>query len=40
LRKVPPLYSRLIPSFSKLWSGVVIARPYALGSHSYCKISV
>ena len=27
-----------IKPFEKLWSGVEIARPYALGSHSYCKI--
>jgi hypothetical protein len=27
-----------VKPFEKLWSGVEIARPYALGSHSYCKI--
>src|SRR5215204_4443525 len=26
-----------IKPFEKQWSGVEIARPYALGSHSYCK---
>jgi len=28
-----------VKPFGKLWSsGVEIVRPYALGSHSYCKI--
>jgi hypothetical protein len=27
-----------VKPYEKLWSGVEIARPYALGSHSYCKI--
>jgi hypothetical protein len=27
-----------IKPFEKQWSGVEIARPHALGSHSYCKI--
>ena len=27
-----------VKPFEKPWSGVEIARPHALGSHSYCKI--
>jgi hypothetical protein len=31
-------YQSGIKPFEKLWSGVEIARPYALGSHSYGNI--
>jgi hypothetical protein len=31
-------YQSGIKPCEKLWSGVEIARPYALGRHSYCKI--
>ena len=31
-------YQSGVKPFEKLWSGVEIARPHTLGSHSYCKI--
>jgi len=27
-----------VKPFEKLWSGVKIVRPHALGNHGYCKI--